>query len=73
MDFYINTDQAQMYSVETKLQYVALSAHKHRGRILGRNWDRNHKNFPPFNSQSSPRTDFTPPPPRGQKWFETGL
>jgi hypothetical protein len=40
------------------------------GRILGRNWDKNLKSFPPFYSQSPLLTDFTPPE---QKWFETGF
>ncbi len=34
-----------------------------RGRILGRNWDKSLKGFPPSYSQSPLLTDFTPPPP----------
>jgi hypothetical protein len=34
-----------------------------RGRILGRNRDKNLKSFPPCYSQSPLLTDFTPPPP----------
>jgi hypothetical protein len=34
-----------------------------RGRILGRNWDKSLKSFPPCNSQSPLLTDFTPPSP----------
>ncbi len=35
----------------------------HRGRILGRNWDKSLKSFPPCYSQSPLVTDFIPPPP----------
>ncbi len=34
-----------------------------RGRILGRNWNKNLKSFPPCYSQSPLLTDFTHPPP----------
>ncbi len=34
-----------------------------RGRILGRNWDKSLKSFPPSYSQSPLLTDFTPPLP----------
>jgi hypothetical protein len=34
-----------------------------RGRILGRNWDKGLKSFPPFYSQSPLLTDILPPPP----------
>ncbi len=34
-----------------------------RGRILGRNWDKSLKSFPPCYSQSPLLTDFTPHPP----------
>ncbi len=40
------------------------------GRILGRNWDKSLKSFPPCYSQSPLLTDFTP---LEQKWFEAGL
>jgi hypothetical protein len=33
-----------------------------RCRILGRNWDKSLKSFPPCYSQSLLLTDFTPPP-----------
>jgi hypothetical protein len=33
-----------------------------RGRILGRNWDKSLKSFPPCYSQSSLLMDFAPPP-----------
>ena len=32
-----------------------------RGQILGRNWDKSLKSFPPCYSQSPLLTDFTPP------------
>jgi hypothetical protein len=47
-----------------------------RGLILGRNWDKSLKSFPPCYSQSSLLTGILlplPPPPPEQKWFETGL
>ncbi len=46
-----------------------------RGRILGRNWDKSLKSFPPCYSQSPLQMDLPPPPPtpQEQKWFETGL
>ncbi len=43
--------------------------HSNRGRILGRNWDKSLKSFPPCYSQSPLQTDFTPPYPLEQ----TGL
>jgi hypothetical protein len=33
------------------------------GRILGRNWDKSLKSFPPCYSKSPLMMDFTPPPP----------
>jgi hypothetical protein len=45
-----------------------------RGRILGRNWDKKLKSFPPYYSQSLLLTDLVPPPlPILLKWFETDL
>ncbi len=47
---------------------------QHRGRILGHNWDKSLKSFPPCYSQS-PLLRILPSPhplPRA-KWFETGL
>ncbi len=44
----------------------------YRERILGRNWDKSLKIFPPYYSQSPLLTGFTPPPLEN-KWFETGL
>jgi hypothetical protein len=43
------------------------------GRILERNWDKSLKSFLPCYSQSPLLTDFTPPSPLEQKWFEIGL
>jgi hypothetical protein len=43
-----------------------------RDRILGRNWDKSLKSFPPCSSQSPLQTD-SPAPLFVQKWFETGL
>jgi hypothetical protein len=43
-----------------------------RGRILGRNLDKNLTSFAPCYSQSPLQTDFTPHPPRA-KVVETGL
>jgi hypothetical protein len=34
-----------------------------RGRILGRNWDKSLKSFPPYYSQFPLPKEFTPPPP----------
>ncbi len=53
---------AHMY---TTVQYNVL-----RGRILGRNWDKSPKSFPPCYSQSPLQMEFTTPE---QKRFETGL
>ncbi len=57
--------------VETLLDYDYSVS---RGRILGRNWGKSRKSFPPCYPQSTSLTDFTPspPPPFDQKWFETG-
>jgi hypothetical protein len=43
-----------------------------RGRIIGRNWDKSLKSFPPCYSQSPLLMDFTPHP-RNKKRFETSL
>jgi hypothetical protein len=45
-------------SDETRLK---LTYTENRGRILGRNWDKSLKSFPPCYSQSPLLTDFTPP------------
>jgi hypothetical protein len=43
----------------------------YRGRILGRNWDKSLRSFPPCFSQSSLLTDFTPHPPSERKsWLK---
>jgi hypothetical protein len=45
---------------ERDVLYV--QAEVERGLILGRNWDKGLKNFPPCFSQSPLLTDFPPPP-----------
>ncbi len=59
-------------SIKSRLH---LSVVRHSGGILGPNWDKILKSFPPCDSQSSSLTDLTPPPtpPTQQKWREIGL
>jgi hypothetical protein len=49
-----------------------------RGPILGRNWNKSLKSFPPCYLQEPLLKEFSPPPPPPpprleQKWIETGL
>ncbi len=44
-----------------------------RGRILGRNWGKSLKSFPPCYSQSPLLTDFTPPPHPAPHLSKSGL
>jgi len=50
-----------MYCTELDLQLVTSTLN--RDRILGRNWDKSLKSFPPCYSQSPLLKDFTPPSP----------
>ncbi len=47
-------------TIETYLRVC--TRHVARGRILGRNWDKNFNSYPPCYSQSPLLTDLTPPP-----------
>ncbi len=58
---------SQLHGTETRM-LVKLTF---RGRILGRNWDKSLKSFPPCYSQSPLPTDFTPlPHSLEQKWLK---
>ncbi len=48
----------QQYSWKNCILYTV-----YWGRILGGNWDKSPKSFPPYYSQSPLPMDFTPPPP----------